>query len=60
MVQSYKSGWAKVCLNISGLHTKLLYNIKQSFLRCFRDSIPVTRIENRAIESEKIIIRPLE
>jgi len=47
MVQSYKSGWAKVCLNISGLHTKLLYNIKQSFLRCFRDPIPVTRIENR-------------
>jgi len=46
MVQSYKSGRAKVCLNISGLHTKLLHNIKQSFLRCFTDPIPVARIEN--------------
>jgi len=37
MVQSYKSGRAfrdglgfKVCLNISGLHTKLYYNIKSN------------------------------
>jgi len=47
MVQSYKSVWAKVCLNISGLHAKPFYNIKQSFSRCFRDPIRVTRIENR-------------
>jgi len=46
MVQSYKSGWAKVCLNISGLHTKRFYNFKQS-LRCFRDPIRDPRIENR-------------
>jgi len=47
MVQSYKSGRAKVCLNISGLHTKRFYNFKQSFLKCFRDPIRDPRIENR-------------
>jgi len=58
MVQSYKSGRAKVCLNISGLHTKLLYNVKQSFLRCFRD--PILELKIGSLESEKIIIGRLE
>jgi len=45
MAQSYKSGWAKVCLNISGLHTKRFYNFKQSFLKVFSGPIWDPRIE---------------